>query len=147
MKRPNMETILLVDDEAAVLAVVREMLEGKGYQILDAPNAEEAVRVASNYSGPIHLLLTDIVMPGASGHELAQQLSLQRPEMKILYMSAFTLVMGQQQFSEAESGLKRDAPTILKPFTVERLTEKVQDVLAARPRSPFDRPSDPWRNV
>ena len=54
---------------------------------------------------------------------------------------------GQQQFSEAESGLKRDAPTILKPFTAERLTEKVQEVLAAKPPSPFDRPSDPWRNV
>jgi two-component system, cell cycle sensor histidine kinase and response regulator CckA len=141
------ETILVVDDEAEVLAIVREMLEGKGYQILDAPNAEEAVRVSSNYSGPIHLLLTDIVMPGASGHDLAQRLSLQRPAMKILYMSAFTLVMGQQQFSEAESGLKRDAPTILKPFTIERLAEKVKEVLAAKPRSPFDRPPDPWRNV
>jgi hypothetical protein len=84
---------------------------------------------------------------GASGHELAQQLSLQRPEMKILYMSAFTLVLGQQQFSEAASGSKRDAPTILKPFTIERLTEKVREVLAAKPRSPFDRRSDPWRNV
>jgi two-component system, cell cycle sensor histidine kinase and response regulator CckA len=142
------ETILVVDDEAEVLAIVREMLEGKGYQILDAPNAEEAVRVSStSHSGPIHLLLTDIVMPGASGHDLAQQLSLQRPEMKSLYMSAFTLVMGQQQFSEAESGLKRDAPTILKPFTIERLAEKVKEVLAAKPRSPFDRPPDPWRNV
>jgi two-component system cell cycle sensor histidine kinase/response regulator CckA len=141
------ETILVVDDEAEVLAIVREMLEGKGYQILDAPNAEEAVRVSSTYSGPIHLLLTDIVMPGASGHDLAQRLSLQRPEMKILYMSAFTLVMGQQQFSEAASAVKRDAPAILKPFTIERLTEKVQEVLAAKPRSPFDRPSDPWRNV
>jgi len=98
-----METILVVDDEAEVLAIVREMLEGKGYQILAAPNAEEAVRVSSNYSGPIHLLLTDIVMPGASA-------------------------------------VKRDAPAILKPFTIERLTEKVQEVLAAKPRSPFDRP-------
>ena len=67
--------------------------------------------------------------------------------MKILYMSAFTLVLGQQQFSEAESGLKRDTPTILKPFTIERLAEKVKEVLAAKPRSPFDRPPDPWRNV
>jgi len=92
-------------------------------------------------------LLTDVVMPEVSGHDLAQQLGLQRPEMKVLYMSAFTLVKGQQQFAEAESGLELSAPIILKPFTVERLTEKVRQVLAAKPASPFDRPPDPWRNV
>lgn len=142
-----METILLVDDEAEVLAMAREMLEGQGYLILDALNAEEAVRIATGYAGLIHLLLTDMVMPGASGHDLAQQLGLQRPAMKVLYMSAYTLVRGQQQFSEAESGLELGAPIILKPFTSERLTEKVREVLAAEPPSPFARPPDPWRNV
>lgn len=142
-----METILLVDDDAEVLAIAREILEGQGYRILDALNAEEAVRVAMSYVGPIDLLLTDVVMPGASGHDLAQQLGLQRPEMKVLYMSAFTLVKGQQQFSAAESGYELDAPVILKPFTLERLTEKVQEVLAVKPASPFDRPPDPWKNV
>lgn len=142
-----METILVVDDEADVLAIVREMLDEQGYQTLDALNAEEAVRVATAHTGPIHLLLTDIVMPGASGHDLAQQLGIQRPEMKVLYMTAFSLMKGQQQFLEAEAGYEPDAPTILKPFTAERLTEKVQEVLAAKPHSPFDRPSDPWKNV
>lgn len=143
----HMETILVVDDEAEVLAIAREMLEEQGYRVLGALNAEEAVRASSTHSGPIDLLLTDIVMPGTSGHDLAQQLSFLRSGMKVLYMTAFTLAQGQRQFSEAESGLDIDAPTILKPFTSERLAEKVQEVLATKARSPFDRPSDPWRNV
>jgi two-component system, cell cycle sensor histidine kinase and response regulator CckA len=141
------ETILLVDDEADVLATAREMLEGQGYEILDALNAEEAVRVAAAHHGPIDLLLTDVVMPGASGQDLALLLGLQRPDLKVLYMSSFSIIKGQRQFAEAENGLELGAPIILKPFTPERLMEKVQEVLAAKPPSPFDQPQDPWRNV
>ena len=139
-----METILVVDDEAPIPALVGEMLDG--YRILTALNAGEAVRIATSYVGPIHLLLTDVVMPGPSGRELARQLRLQRPEMKVLYMTAFALVTGQEQFSEA-SGDEPGAPVILKPFTSERLTEKVREMLATKPASPFDRRPDPWRNV
>ena len=142
-----METILLVDDEADVVATARKMLEEVGYHILDALNAEDAVRVAIGFAGPIHLLLSDLVMPGTSGQDLAQQLAIQRPEMKVLYMSTFALVKGQQQFSNVESGLEIGAPIILKPFTSERLAEKIREVLATKPASPFDRPVDPWRNV
>jgi CheY-like chemotaxis protein len=141
------ETILLVDDEADVLATAREMLEGQGYEILDALNAEEAVRVAAAHHGPIDLLLTDVVMPGASGQDLALLLGLQRPDLRVLYMSSFSIIKGQRQFAEAENGLELGAPIILKPFTPERLVEKVQEVLAAKPPSPFDQPQDPWRNV
>ncbi|PYN86956.1 MAG: response regulator [Candidatus Rokuibacteriota bacterium] len=142
-----METILLVDDEADVLAATREMLEGHGYEILDALNAEEAVRVAAAHPGPIELLLTDIVMPGASGQDLALLLGLQRPDLRVLYMSSFAIIKGQRQFAEVENGLELGVPIILKPFTAERLMEKVQEVLAAKPPSPFDQPPDPWRNV
>lgn len=142
-----METILLVDDEADVVTAAREMLEDAGYQILDAFNAEDAVRIAIGHTGPIHLLLTDVVMPGTSGQDLARQLAIRRPEMKVLFMSTFTLVKGQQQFADVESGLELGAPIILKPFTSERLTEKVREVLTTKPVSPFDRPADPWRNV
>ena len=142
-----METILLVDDEADVLATAREMLEGQGYEILDALNAEEAVRVAAAHHGPIDLLLTDVVMPGASGQDLALLLGLQRPDLRVLYMSSFSIVKGQRQFAEVENGLELGAPIILKPFTPERLMEKVQEVFAAKPPSPFDQPQDPWRNV
>jgi two-component system cell cycle sensor histidine kinase/response regulator CckA len=145
--RPPMETILLVDDEADVVATAREMLEEVGYLILDALNAEDAVRIAIGHTGPIHLLLTDVVMPGTSGQSLAQQLAIQRPTMKVLFMSTFALTKGQQQFADAESGLELGAPIILKPFTSERLTEKIREVLATKPASLFDRPADPWRNV
>jgi len=141
------ETILLVDDEADILATAREMLEGQGFEILDALNAEEAVRVAVSYAGPIHLLLTDVVMPGASGQDLAQMLGLQRPDLRVLYMSSFAIIKGQRQFAEVETGLELGAPILLKPFTEERLMEKVHEVLTAKPPSPFDQPADPWRNV
>lgn len=142
-----METILLVDDEADLLATAREMLEGQGYEILDALSAEEAVRVAAAHHGPIDLLLTDVVMPGASGQDLALLLGLQRPDLRVLYMSSFAIIKGQRQFAETENGLELGAPIILKPFTSERLVEKVREVLAAKPPSPFDQPNDPWRNV
>jgi two-component system cell cycle sensor histidine kinase/response regulator CckA len=141
------ETILLVDDEADILVTAREMLEGQGFQILDALNAEEAVRVAAAHAGPIHLLLTDIVMPGASGQDLAQLLGLQRPDLRVLYMSSFAIIQGRQQFAETENGLELGAPIVLKPFTTERLLEKVQEALTAKPHSPFDSAPDPWRNV
>jgi len=142
-----METILLVDDEADVLATAREMLEEQGYDVLDARNAEEAVRVAAAHHGPIDLLVTAVVMPGVSGQDLALLLGLQRPELRVLYMSAFAIIKGQRQFAEVENGLELGAPIILKPFTPERLVEKVHEVLAAKPPSPFDHGSDPWRNV
>jgi len=142
-----METILLVDDEADVLATAREMLEAQGYEILDALNAEEAVRVAAAHHGPIDLLLTAVVMPGVSGQDLALLLGLQRPELRVLYMSAFAIIKGQRQFAEVEHGLDLGAPIILKPFTPERLVDKVHEVLAAKPPSPFDHSPDPWRNV
>jgi len=123
------------------------MLEAIGYLILDALNAEEAVRIAVGHAGPIHLLLTDVVMPGTSGQGLAQQLAIQRPGMKVLFMSTFALTKGQQQFADVESGLELGAPIILKPFTGERLAEKIRQVLSTKPASPFDRPADPWRNV
>jgi len=142
-----METILLVDDEADVLATAREMLEEQGYDVLDARNAEEAVRVAAAHHGSIDLLVTAVVMPGVSGQDLALLLGLQRPELRVLYMSAFAIIKGQRQFAEVENGLELGAPIILKPFTPERLVEKVHEVLAAKPPSPFDHGPDPWRNV
>ena len=142
-----METILLVDDEPDILALAREMLEGEGYEILDALNAEEAVRVAAAHAGPIHLLLTDVVMPGASGQDLAQLLGLQRPDLRVLYMSSFAIIKGLRQFTEVENGLDLGTPIVLKPFTLDRLMDKVHEALAAKQPSPFDHGPDPWRNV
>jgi two-component system cell cycle sensor histidine kinase/response regulator CckA len=141
------ETILLVGDESDSLATAREVLKGEGFQILDALNAEEAVRVAAAYAGPIHLLLTDVVMPGASGQDLAQLLGIQRPDLRVLYMSTFAIVQGRQQFAETENGLDLGTPIVLKPFTAERLMEKVKEVLVAKPPTQFDHAPDPWKNV
>jgi two-component system, cell cycle sensor histidine kinase and response regulator CckA len=142
-----METILLVGDESDSLATAREVLKGEGFQILDALNAEEAVRVAAAYGGPIHLLLTDVVMPGASGQDLAQLLGIQRPDLRVLYMSTFAIVQGRQQFAETENGLDLGTPIVLKPFTAERVMEKVKEVLVAKPPTQFDHAPDPWKNV
>jgi len=86
-------------------------------------------------------------MPGASGQDLALLLGLQRPDLRVLYMSSFAIIQGQRQFAEVENGLELGAPIILKPFTSDRLAEKVQEILAAKPPSAFDQASDPWRNV
>ncbi len=82
-----METILLVDDESDVRDLARDILTAKGYRVLEAGGGEEAVRVVQSHGEPIDLLLTDVVMPGMSGPELAAQLRGQRPEMMVLYMS------------------------------------------------------------
>ena len=142
-----METVLLVDDEAEARATTREMLTGHGYQVLAVANAEEAIRVASAHVGPIHLLLTDAVTGETSGAVLAQQLRLQRPEIKLLYILEFTVLRGQQEFTGTTSGTEDGVPIIFKPFTVERLIEKVREVLTARAASPDDPPPDPWRHA
>ena len=112
--------------------MVREILEGKGYCILGAVGTDEALRIAGSHAEPIALLLTDVVMPGMSGYALAQQVSHQRPETKILYMSGFTLVPAHQAVLESEPGLEPGTPIIAKPFTIERLTQKVREVLDSK---------------
>jgi two-component system cell cycle sensor histidine kinase/response regulator CckA len=146
-----LETILVVDDEAEVRSLVRDILGAKGYHIVEAGDAEEALRVAGGHPEPIHLLLTDVVMPGMNGRELAARLCPQRPDMKVLYMSGFAVVLSQHEMLEGGPGLEPGSPIVTKPFSVERLAQKVREVLDARPtsHSPFARrarqgQSDPW---
>jgi two-component system cell cycle sensor histidine kinase/response regulator CckA len=84
------ETILVVDDQAPVRSVVREILQPTGYIVLEAGSGEEAVRICAGQEGPMHLLLTDVMMPGMSGPQLAQRLARLRPEMRVLYMSGYS---------------------------------------------------------
>jgi DNA-binding NtrC family response regulator len=104
--------------------------------VLEAGCAQEACEVEAAYGEPIHLLLTDIVMPGPTGAELARMLMPRRPKMKVLYMSAFTLVDIQNQRIELDPGV----PLLAKPFSVDALTKKVREVLAP---SFFARPPQP----
>jgi CheY-like chemotaxis protein len=130
------DTILLVDDEPRVRAMVKDVLELGGYTILEAGDAAEALAIEATHGGPIDLLLTDIVMPGLTGAELARRLGPRRPRMKVLYMSAFTLVDIQNQRIHLDPGV----PILAKPFSVDALTKKVRELLApsffARPPRP-----------
>jgi hypothetical protein len=139
--------ILLVDDEPDVRTLVRDILEPQGYHLLEARDAEEALRAAATHPDRIHLLLTDVVMPGMNGRELAARLSLQRSDMKVLYMSGFAFVLDQHAMAQADPGLEPGSPIIAKPFSAESLVQKVRGLLVAAPpsASPFARRTRPGR--
>lgn len=124
------KTILLVDDEEPVQEIVREMLERRGYRVLVAGDGHAALRVSSEFSGDIELLLTDIVMPGMSGLELAKCVSLERPSIKVVYMSG---CLEAVVFAEARMSLRRYF--LQKPFMAPMLVEKVREALEDHPAS------------
>src|SRR6267378_2762835 len=118
------ETVLLAEDEAAVRAVARQTLERHGYTVLESPSAEAALDLAHRYSGRIHLLLTDVVMPGMSGRALALRLVELRPELRVIYMSGYT---GEAitRHGMLEPGLTY----VQKPFTPNALARIVRETL------------------
>ncbi len=116
------ETILLVEDEEAVRTLARKTLQNYGYHLLEAPNGEEGFRVAMGYGKKIHLLLTDVVMPGISGREMAERLSLNHPDMKVLYITGYT------DTSIVQHGiLEPGTALLLKPFKPDALAQKVRE--------------------
>jgi signal transduction histidine kinase/CheY-like chemotaxis protein len=118
------ETILLVEDDDMVRNLVRETLKRAGYTVLDAASPVEARRASGEFHGTIHLLITDVVMPRTNGRELAEQLIVRRPKLKILYMSGYT------DGAIASSGVStREVAFLQKPFTPAGLIEKVREVL------------------
>ncbi|MDB5049609.1 MAG: Blue-light-activated protein [Fibrobacteres bacterium] len=119
-----METILVVEDEENVRRLVRLVLEAQGYRVLDASGAREALYIHENHSAPIDLLLTDIVLSGKSGREVARELQELRPGIRVIFMSGYTddTVMR----SELE---KSNALFMAKPFTPTRLLQKVRSAL------------------
>jgi CheY-like chemotaxis protein len=117
------ETILLVEDEDALRDLTRDLLRGGGYRVLEAGSPEKAIETARHYRGPIHLLLTDVVMPRMSGPRLAQTLAAIRPEMKVVYMSGY---MGFRQSHLPEP----DAILLAKPFKREALLRKLREALS-----------------
>ena len=126
----GIETVLLVDDDAGPRALARDALEAKGYTVLDAgADPMRAVHIAKEHDGPIHMLITDIVMPLMSGFHLVEKVLPLRPSIKVVLMSAYPV-----------SGLSAHGDRYLpKPFTVDDLCRTVRDTLDGR--SAFTRPA------
>jgi two-component system cell cycle sensor histidine kinase/response regulator CckA len=118
------ETVLLVEDEAPVRELVRDTLTAKGYRVLEAENGETGLAAAARHKGDIHLVITDVVMPGIGGRELVQQLAKARPKTKVLYLSGYT-----EDAILSDGTIEKGAAFMQKPFTLQSLTRKVRDVL------------------
>ncbi|MFB3886026.1 MAG: PAS domain S-box protein [Thermodesulfobacteriota bacterium] len=119
------ETVLVVEDEDELRKLAVQILRKQGYKVLEAPKGEEALLISQEYEGPIHLLITDVVMPGMNGHDLSERLSSFRPDTKILFMS------GHTSGAIIHHGvLGAGANLLQKPFTPQGLIRKVCEVLA-----------------
>jgi two-component system cell cycle sensor histidine kinase/response regulator CckA len=121
----NGATVLVVDDEASVLALARTILWRAGFNVLDASGPAEALNISASHPTPIQVLLTDVLMPEMSGFDLAVQLQAERPEIKVLYMSGFTDTVLLESTGKTLSGL----PLIRKPFTAHRLVTAISEML------------------
>jgi PAS domain S-box-containing protein len=118
------ETVLLVEDEDSVRQLVRETLESRGYRVFEAANGQTALTFAAAHPDPIHLIITDVVMPGLNGHELIQQLLPARPGIKVLYLSGYA----QDAFSTPPAA-EAQKTFLQKPFTLQSLARKVREIL------------------
>ncbi|MFZ0772244.1 MAG: PAS domain S-box protein [Candidatus Sulfotelmatobacter sp.] len=118
------ETILLVEDEESVRQLVRDTLASRGYRVLEAANGQDALALAAAHPDTIHLVITDVVMPGLSGHELVQQLLPARPGTTVLYLSGYA--EDAISTSLAQPGPKA---FLQKPFTLQSLSRKVREIL------------------
>jgi CheY-like chemotaxis protein len=114
----------VVEDEEPLRMLARSCLESNGYLVLDAPDAAGALKLAKKHGGRIHLLLTDVVMPGISGRQLANDLIALHPEIKVVYMSGYPNDLINQH------GILHPETVLLeKPFTLHLLLTKIYDVL------------------
>jgi two-component system, cell cycle sensor histidine kinase and response regulator CckA len=121
------ETILLVEDEPGLREMARELLEGQGYTVLAAADSQEAIRICNGHPGPVDLLLTDLVLPTASGNELARRLHGLRSQIRVLFMS------GYPAETIVERGVLEPGAIFLeKPFTPDALAKKVRQALDGR---------------
>lgn len=121
------ETLLLVEDEDAVRSIILRVLRNAGYTVLDASGGREAIRIAAAHAGPIHLLITDVIMPEMGGRQLVEHLIAVRPSLKVLYLSGHT-----DDAVIRHGVLEADVAFLQKPFTIEALTNKVRELLAAK---------------
>jgi CheY-like chemotaxis protein len=121
--------ILLVEDESMVREVTSEVLEHAGYQVLQSSGPEEALRVAEEHPGEIGLLLTDVIMPGMNGADLAHRLQSMRPELITVFMS------GYAENDVLSNARRKSIIHIQKPFTVQVLLSRIEEALGAGART------------
>ena len=122
------ETILLVEDDLQVRDVARGSLEDLGYRVLESSGGEEALRLFREHQGPVHLLLTDVIMPGMNGRELAERILALQPQIRVLFISGYTA-----DVAPLEGGLKGIGTLLTKPFTPDELGHRVREVLDGKP--------------
>ncbi|HVB32052.1 MAG TPA: response regulator, partial [Gemmatimonadaceae bacterium] len=121
---PGTETILLVEDEVAVRRLAERILTSAGYTVLAAGDGAEALQLLAQHRTPVHLLLTDVVLPGISGRELAAKVESTHPEVRVLYTSGYT------DDTILRHGVLDSVTHFLgKPYTVAELTQRVREVL------------------
>lgn len=118
------ETILVAEDDSAIRRLVRTILERLGYTILEARSGVDAMRVSQEFQGPIHLLVTDLVMPGLGGGELAARFRQIRPDVAVLYLTGYT-----DETIERQGGMDGSGALLVKPFSPATLSGKVRQVL------------------
>ena len=118
------ETILLVEDEESVRQLVRDTLSSKGYRVLEAENGEAGIETAARHSDKIDLVITDVVMPGMGGREMAKQLLVKRPKARVLFLSGYT-----EDAIAGDGSIEKGTAFLQKPFTLQNLLRKVREVL------------------
>jgi DNA-binding response OmpR family regulator len=121
------ETVLLVEDEDSVRELVRETLALRGYRVLEADNGESGLRVAQEHGDEIDILITDVVMPGMGGRELAKRLMGLRSQLGVLYLSGYT-----EDAIVNHGALDPGTAFLQKPFTLQKLAQKVREVLRSK---------------
>lgn len=125
------ETVLVLEDDSALREMIWEILEGAGYTVLAQERPEEALEAATTHPGPIHLILTDVVMPRLSGSEAVERLRAVRPQAKVLYMSGYT-----DGTVARRAGHDLGTSFIEKPFTAAALLRQLRELLGEPPPQP-----------
>ncbi|HEX7529416.1 MAG TPA: response regulator, partial [Thermoanaerobaculia bacterium] len=125
--RQGTETVLLVEDEPGVRSLTKVILERRGYTVLVAENGAAALDVVTRDPRPIHVLLTDLVMPGMNGRALASRVLALRPSIKVVFVSGYAADIGADLVADGESGF------LSKPFNERSLTAKIREILDALP--------------
>jgi CheY-like chemotaxis protein len=122
------ETVLVAEDEPGVRAPVRRILAAHGYRVLEAENGAAALRIAEGHKGAIDVLLTDVVMPGMNGGELAQRMRRLRTGIRVVFMSGYS-----SEAVATHGVLSPGSAFLQKPFSVEELVDRLRDALDREP--------------